>query len=115
LVANGGGRIRTPSNTSNSSLHNTNKTHTKQAQKLAKSDTYKNRKNNNLNKISTSSEQDNNTSLHKKCAICVHHSLYLNESIPLPKLFELIQVWTKLPEHIKKNIGVLTKPYRHEK
>ena len=111
---NGGGGIRTPSNTSNSSLHSANKNHTKQTQKLAKSNTCKNHKNSNLNKTSTSSEQDNNTSLHKKCAIRVHHNLYLNESNPFPKLLELIQVWAKLPEQVKTDIGLLAEPYRHE-
>lgn len=82
---------------------------------LAKSDIYKNHKNSNFNKTSASSEQENNNLLHKKCAICVHHSLYLNESTSLPTLLELIQVWPKLPEHIKTDIGVLTEPYKHEK
>ena len=52
----GVGRIRTPSNVSDSCLDNTNKIHTKQAQKLAQSDTYNNRENGNLNKTDTSSE-----------------------------------------------------------
>ncbi len=103
----GGGGIRTPSSTSNSSLHSTNKTHTKQAQKLAKPDTYKNRKNSNLNKTSTSSKQDNNTFLHKKCAICVHQNLRLNESDLPAELLELASVWPKLPEHTKSMIRFL--------
>ena len=103
----GGGGIRTPSDTSNSSLHITNKTDTKQAQKLAKSDTYKNHNNINLNKTSTSSEQDHNTSLHKKCAICVHQNLRLNESDLESELLELISVWPKLPGHIKSSIRAL--------
>jgi hypothetical protein len=90
-------------------LHSTNKTHTKQAQKLAKTNTYKKRKNSILNKTSSSSEQDNNTSLHKKCAICVHHNLRLNESDPPAELIELISIWPKLSEHIKSSIKTMIK------
>jgi len=108
LIHKSGG-IRTPSSTSNSSLHSTNKTHTKQAQKLAKSDTYKKQKKSNLNKTSTSPEQDNNTFLHKKCAICVHQNLRLNESDLPAELIELISVWSKLSEYTKSLIRTLIK------
>ena len=107
MQINGGGGIRTPSSTSNNSLHITNKTNTKQAQKLAKTDTYKNQKKDNLNKTSTNSEQDNNTSLHKKCAICVHQNLMLNE-LDLPSELQLlISAWPRLPERIKNTIRAL--------
>jgi len=86
--------IRTLSSTSNNSLHSTNKTHTKQAQRLAKSDTHKNRKNSNLNKTSTSSEQDHNKLLREKCAICVHQNFAANGNLP-PELIELICLWPK--------------------
>ena len=76
-----------------------------------KLNTYKDCKINNLNKTSTSSEQDHNTSLHKKCVICMYKNLYLNESIPSSELLELIQVWVKLPEQVKTDIGLLTEPY----
>jgi hypothetical protein len=90
-------------------LHTTNKNRTKQAQKLAETDTYKNYKNSNLNKISTSSKQDNNKLLRKKCAIYVHQNLRLNE-LDLPaELLELISVWPKLSEHAKSSIGALIK------
>ena len=103
-----GGGIRTPSSTSNSSLHNTNKTDTNQAQKLAKTDTYKNRQNSNLNKTSTSSEQDYDNSLHKKCAICVHQNFAAKGNLP-SELIELIRLWPKLPTHIKQSIRELIK------
>ena len=101
--------IRTPSKQKNKPLQKHNKTHTKQAQKLAKTDTYKNQKNSHLNKTSTSFEQDNNTSLHKKCAICVHQNLRLNESDLPAELIELISVWPKLSEHTKSSIRTLIK------
>jgi hypothetical protein len=103
---NGGGGIRTPSSTSNSSLHSTNKTHTKQAQKLAESDTYKNCKNTDLNRTSTSPEQDNNTFLHKKCAICVHQIFKAGGNVP-QELSKLIYLWPKLPKKIKQSIKKL--------
>jgi hypothetical protein len=103
----GGGGIRTPSGTKNKPLQNRNMTHTKQAQKLAKSYTYKNHKNSNLNKTSTSSEQDRNSSLHKKCAICVHQNLRLNESDLSAELIEFISVWPNLPEYTKSSIMTL--------
>jgi hypothetical protein len=62
-----------------------------------------------LNKTSTSPEQDNNTSLHKKCAICVHQNLQLNESDLPAALRELISVWPKLSEHTKSSIITLIK------
>jgi hypothetical protein len=100
--------IRTPSGTLNSSLHSTNKSHTKQAQKLAKTNTYKNPKNANLNKTSTSPKQDNNTSLHKKCAICVHQNFPANSNL-LSEVIELIRLWPKLSKRVKKSIKVLMK------
>jgi len=87
-------------------LHSTNNTRTKQAQKLAKTDTYKNRENADLNKTSTSSEQENNTSLHKKCAICVHQNFEGGDDLPL-ELTELIRLWPKLPRHTKQLIKAL--------
>jgi hypothetical protein len=94
-------------------LQNRNKTRTKQAQKLAKTDTYKNRKNSNLNKTSASSEQEHNTSLHKKCAICVHQNSKGGDDLPL-ELTKLIHLWPKLPAHIKKSVRELTRNLRQE-
>ena len=54
------------------------------------------------------SEQDNNTSLHKKCAICVHQDLEAIEDLP-PELTELIHIWPDLPTHIKQSIKELIK------
>jgi len=104
-IRSGGGGIRTPSSTSNSSLHNSNKTHTKPTQKLAKTDTYKNHKKGNLNKTNTSSEQDHNNSLHKKCTICVHRNKEDSD------LFRIVGVWPKLPEYVKELIMALTETY----
>jgi hypothetical protein len=89
-------------------LQKRNKTSTKQAQKLAKTDTYKNRKNSNLNRTSTSSEQDHNRLLRGKCAICVHQNLAANGNLP-PELIELIRLWPKLPMHIRKYVRELIK------
>jgi len=102
----GGGGIRTPSGTKNKPLQNRNKTHIKPTQKLSKTDTYKNRKNSDLNKTSTSSEQDNNSSLHKKCAICVHQNHEAGDNLS-PELAKLIRLWPKLPGHIKMSIRAL--------
>ena len=52
-------------------------------------------------------EQNHNTSLHEKCAICVHQNLRLNESDLPAELLELVSVWSKLPEHTKNSIGVV--------
>ena len=111
MLDNGGGGIRTPSNTSNSSLHNTNKTHTKQAQKLAKTNTYKNHKKSNLNTTSTSFEQDHNKLLREKCAICVHQNFAASDNLS-PEITELIRLWPKLPTHIKQSIRKLIKKSR---
>ena len=105
------GRIRTPSRTSTNSLHNTNKTHTQQSQKLAKSNTYKNQKNSSLNKTNTSSKQANNASLHKKCAICVHQYSYQEKPDLSSDLIELVSIWEKLPGSLKGIIGRLVKAY----
>jgi hypothetical protein len=110
----GGGGIRTPSNASNSSLHSTNKTPTKQTQKLAKTDTYKKRKNSNLNKTSTSSEQDHNKLLREKCAICVHQNFAANGNLP-PELTKLIRLWPKLPRYIKMSVKALIEVFQKTK
>ena len=62
-----------------------------------------------MNKTSTSSEQDNNRLLHKKCAICVHQYLRLNGSELPAEFIELISVWPKLSEHTKSSIRTLIK------
>jgi len=92
-------------------VQNRNKTTTKQAQKLAKTNTYKKRTNSNLNKTSTSSEQDHNKLLREKCAICVHQNFAANGNLPL-ELVELILLWPELPTHIKNSIRKLIKKSR---
>lgn len=54
----------------------------------------------------TDSLQDCNTTLHKKCAICVHH---LNSDLE-----EIARIWPELPEHIKAAIRALVQTHIKE-
>jgi len=63
-------------------------------------------------------EQENNSSLHKKCAKCVHQNPKPvstkpqkgpvgDESKLPPDVAEIVYLWPKLPEHIKAAIKAL--------
>lgn len=54
----------------------------------------------------TLSIQNHNTSLHKKCALCVPKNRAVNKRLPA-ELAEIIQAWPTLPRQIKEAIKIL--------
>ncbi len=113
-IVNYGGGIRTPSRPKHRSLQDHNKNTTKPVQLLAKADTYENPQGAIFDKTITSSEQNSNNSLHKKCAICVLRDLELGGSDVSAELREVLILWPELPEDVRRSIITLLEAYRSQ-
>ena len=112
-VVNYGGGIRTPSRQKHRSLQDHNKNATKPVQLLAKTDTCENHQDAIFDRTITTSEQHHNNSLHKKCAICVLRNLEHGESDLSSELRQVVDLWPKLPEHIRRSITTLVEAYKN--
>jgi len=100
----GGGGIRNPKVPLTTPEQTSHKSTTKPPQQQTDKD-FTNSVNEQNN---TDSQQNHNNSLQQKCAICVHQGKNTIENLPAD-LAEIVAVWPKLPEHIKRTIQVLVR------
>ncbi|MGA2070183.1 MAG: hypothetical protein ABSG97_02435 [Sedimentisphaerales bacterium] len=102
--SNGGGGIRNPKAGFTDSEHNPHKSTTKSLQHPTDNDVTKVT----IEQKLTLSQQNYNTILREKCALCVPKNRAVNKRLPA-ELAEIIQAWPTLPEHIKAAIMALIK------
>jgi hypothetical protein len=101
---NGGGGIRNPKVHLTTSEQTPNKNTTKPIQHPTDNDVTKVT----IEQQLTLSQQNYNTILREKCALCVPKKRAMNKHLPA-ELAEIIQAWPTLPEHIKAAIMALIK------
>jgi hypothetical protein len=101
-MKNGGGGIRNPKVHLTTSEQTPNKNTTKLLQHQTPQEVTDSR----IEQKLTLSQQNCNTILREKCALCVPKNRAVNKRLPA-ELAEIIQAWPTLPRHIKEAIKIL--------